>query len=59
MTMVTSSKRFIQSKNLLTKAWNSMSDDGVEGLISKKCKYHAYGACHRFCKAVRVDMSNS
>jgi hypothetical protein len=35
-----------------------MSGDGVEGLISKKCMYHDYRACHRFCEAIRVDMAN-
>jgi hypothetical protein len=47
--LFTSSESYIQSKNLLTEAWNSMSGDGVEGLISKKCIYHDYGAGYRFC----------
>jgi hypothetical protein len=35
-----------------------MSGDGVEGLSSKKWKYHDYRARHRFCKVVRVDVAN-
>jgi hypothetical protein len=38
--LVTSSERFIQSKNLLQEAWNSRSGDGVEGLFSNKCNNH-------------------
>jgi hypothetical protein len=56
--LFTSSERCLQSKNLLKEAWNSMSGDKVEELISKKCKYHDYREHHRFCEAVRVDMAN-
>ncbi len=30
----------------------------MEGSIQNKCKNHDYGAQHRLCKAVRVDMEN-
>jgi hypothetical protein len=57
--LFTSSESYIQSKILFKIAWNFMSVDGIEGLISKKFKYHNYGEGHRFCKAVRVDTENS